>query len=310
MWIFKVRIVFCSFWLITKRKPINICFRFIFLLCKMLLLQKKTIFRVLRSGIEFIFILMMKKSLLTLVWIAALAVFLFACKADPPKTEIPQGTLQLNESFDLAVPQPSGLAFGPEKNTLLTVSDNTSKIYELNLNGQIERTLAFTGSDLEGISYNPIDSTIAVVEEGNRKVVFVDYVSGLKVQEYQIDIESNSINNGLEGLSYRADNFDFYILNEKDPRKLVIWNPAGGISEERFLTAANDFSGVFVDVGNAKLWLLSDESASLFKCDYHANVLLRFPLDMQKYEGIAIDDSMVFLVNDATAKLNSYQITK
>jgi len=251
---------------------------------------------------------MIKKLLLTLVWLAALAVFLFACKADPPKTEIPQGTLQLIGSFDLALPQPSGLAFGPGKNSLLTVSDNTNKIYELSLNGQIERTLAFTGSDLEGVSYNPSDSIIVVVEEGNRKVIFVDYLSGLKVQEYTIDIEGNSINNGLEGISYRADHSDFYIVNEKDPRKLIVWNPVDGIIKAQYLTAAADFSGVFVDIANTGLWLLSDESASLLKCDYQANVLIRFSLERQKYEGIAIDASRVYLVNDATAKLNSYQI--
>jgi len=39
-----------------------------------------------------------------------------------PVIEIPMGTLELIDSYDVDVPEPSGLSFGPDMATLLTVS--------------------------------------------------------------------------------------------------------------------------------------------------------------------------------------------
>ena len=47
-----------------------------------------------------------------------------------PVIEIPVGTLELIDSYEVDVPEPSGLSFGPDNETLLTVSDHTNQVYE------------------------------------------------------------------------------------------------------------------------------------------------------------------------------------
>ena len=49
-------------------------------------------------------------------------------------------------------------------------------------------------------------------------------------------------------------------------------------------------------------------SQSLYKCDYNGNALMSFKLDDLKYEGVVVDNDMVYLINDATARLNIYNI--
>ena len=102
--------------------------------------------------------------------------FAFSCKKNDtpvPVIEIPMGTFEFIASYDLDIPEPSGLSFGPGSETLLTVSDNTNQIYEIDLEGKIIRMLDYEGKDLEGVTYNPDKNLIAVVEETDREVTLI-----------------------------------------------------------------------------------------------------------------------------------------
>ncbi len=89
---------------------------------------------------------------------------------------------------------------------------------------------------------------------------------------------------------------------------MVIWDPLSGIIGEEKLNFATDYSGIFADSDHSLLWYVSDQSKSLYKCDYNSNVLLTFDLDELKYEGVVIDNDLVYLINDATGKMNIYKI--
>lgn len=225
-----------------------------------------------------------------------------------PVVEIPVGKLELIESYILDVPEPSGLSFGPQKGTLLTVSDHTNHVYEMDLQGNIIRILDYTGKDLEGVTFNPNKNLVVVAEEADREITFIDYDSGNKLETYKIDISFGSDNSGLEGVSYNLNNKLYYIVNETNPDLMLIWNPASGIISEEKLDFAADYSGIFTDSDHSLLWYVSDQSQSLYKCDYNSNVLLIFNLDELKYEGVVVDGDLVYLVNDATTRLNIYKI--
>ncbi len=236
-----------------------------------------------------------------------------SCKKDETANtviEVPVGQLELIESYPIDVPEPSGLSFGPDNNTLLTVSDHTNQVYEMDMQGNIIRILDYTGKDLEGVTYNPDKNLIVVAEEADRKLTFIDYSSGSKLETYTLEIPSNSDNNGLEGISYNTNNKLYYVVNETNPDLLISWDVNSGIISEDKLNFASDYSGIFTDPDHSLLWFVSDQSKSLFKCDYNANVLQVFYLDELKYEGIVLDGDIVYLVNDATAKLYYYQIKK
>lgn len=243
--------------------------------------------------------------------IVIMLLFYAACKEEAPVVpvvEIPLGELELIETYALDVTEPSGLSFGPDNLTLLTVSDNTNQVYELDFQGKVLRTLDYTGKDLEGVTYNPDKGIIAVAEEADREITLIDYNSGIKIETYKIDIPIGADNSGLEGVSYNINNKMYYIVNETNPDLMVTWNPVSGIINEDKLDFANDYSGIYVDDKKSFLWIVSDQSERVYKCDYNANVLMQFELGALKYEGIVIANDTLYLVNDATAKLNIYII--
>lgn len=243
--------------------------------------------------------------------IAAVLFFAVACKETVPAVpavEIPMGTIELLESYDLDVTEPSGLCFGPENKTLLTVSDNTNQVYEIDMKGKVIRTFDYQGKDLEGVAYNPDLNVVAVAEEADREITILNYTTGAKIGTYKIDIPYGAENSGLEGISYNTNNKMYYIVNETNPDLMVIWNPTSGIISKDNLSFAIDYSGICVDASHSLLWIVSDQSERIYKCDYNGNALMQFKLDRLKFEGIAILNDKIYLVNDASAEFNVYQI--
>lgn len=251
----------------------------------------------------------MKRALI----IVLLFILLDACQKEKetiPKLEVPVGSLSLVDSYQLDIPEPSGLSFGPDAKTLLIVSDNANMVYETDLQGEIIRTLSYVGADLEGVVYNPDENIVAVAEERKREVVLLDYENGNEAARYPINVAVSIDNKGLEGLSYNLNNKAYYIVNEDLPGELIVWSPLYDIIDKTELNFAGDYAAIFVDNVNSLLWIVSDESQTLYKCDYKANVLQEFILPETKYEGIIVDVEImkVFLVNDATSRLDVFKI--
>lgn len=226
---------------------------------------------------------------------------------DPPLHE---GTLTLLATTTLEVTEPSGLAFGPNNQTLLTVSDNTNQVYELSLEGEVLRTWDYQGNDLEGITYNPFNQTVAITEERKRNVVILDYVSGSTLFDYHIDIPMGSENSGLEGIAFNTNNRLYYILNEASPGELILWTPEDGVMTETEFTFAEDYSGIFIETETARMWIVSDMSKALYACNYNGVPQYKYNLSDSKYEGVAVDHKTqtLYMVNDASGELSIYQI--
>jgi len=237
-----------------------------------------------------------------------------SCKKDDGGVEPPvqpTGKLEKLAAFDLDVTEPSGLAFGPGGETLLMVSDNTNKVYETDLEGNVIRELAYVGSDLEGVALNEGEHIVAVVEERKRQLVLMDYTDGVELERFDIATGGNTDNKGLEGVSYSKNNSAYYIVNEDVPGEMIVWNKAFGNISTTELHFASDYSAIYVDTKNALLWIVSDESQALYKCDYNAKVLMDYTLPDTKFEGIVVDagQQLVYLVNDKTFQLVIFKIT-
>lgn len=220
------------------------------------------------------------------------------------------GKLEKISEFDLDITEPSGLSFGPMQTTLLIVSDNTNKVYETDLQGNVIRELAFEGFDLEGVTFNEEEQIIAVVEERKHQIVLLNYPEGEEQERFDITTGGNTDNKGLEGISYNSVNNAYYIVNEDVPGELIVWNKQFNNISTTELHFASDYSAIYVDTKNALLWIVSDESQSLYKCDYNAKVLKEYPLPDTKFEGITVDvdQQLVYLVNDKTFKLFVFKI--
>jgi len=222
----------------------------------------------------------------------------------------PPGILEKVNEFDLDVTEPSGLSFGPNGETLFMVSDNTNKVYETDMQGNVIREMAYVGSDLEGVAFNEDKQIIAVAEERKRQIVFLDYPNGIEQERFDIATGGSTDNKGLEGVSFNTNNSAYYLVNEDVPGELIVWNKQFGNISRTELRFASDYSAIFVDKKNALLWIVSDESQALYKCDYNANVLKEYALPYTKFEGIVVDtdQQLVYLVNDKTFKLFVFKI--
>ena len=201
------------------------------------------------------------------------------------------------------VPEPSGLCFGESNNFIYVVSDNSGYIYKLNLKGEIVNQFFFEDRDIEGITFDYSDSTLWLVDETNRLMINIDTTGNLI---NTINIEGNNeLNNGLEGIGYNPGTNTFYIINEKNPSQLLIINNSNIISTIN-LSFADDLSGIFYHSTENKLYILSDKSQLIAKCNLEGKVESTYKFNEIDLEGIAVSDNKIYLVSDSENILYIY----
>lgn len=228
----------------------------------------------------------------------------FSCKKEKEDAVI---LLEKKQQYNLDIPEPSGLSFGREPNTFLIASDKVNKIFETNLKGEILDTLDYQGDDIEGITFNA--NIIMIVEEQSNEVIQLTK-EGKIVERFGIEKPFGSGTNGLEGICYHTEKNNYFLINEENPGILYLWNPIEGVIKTIYLNFAKDYSDIFADPQNSCLWIVSDESRSLYKCDYNGKKLIEYQLDRKKYEGIVVDskNELVYLVNDETSELAIFKL--
>jgi uncharacterized protein YjiK len=205
--------------------------------------------------------------------------------------------------YDTSVPEPSGLAYNVQRNSLMTVSDGNSTIYEIDFTGRILRSFVVSGTDLEGIALSAACDTLFVVEE--RNLLVSSFLSnGTKISSFSVNVATN-VSNGLEGITRDRRNH-LFILNEKLPRMLLEYHQGQELSRKE-ITSATDLSDVFYEEGADCLWIVSDESKKVMKLSTGGTVLAEYSIPFPKGEGIAIVQGKIYVVCDADGKLYVFQ---
>lgn len=235
-----------------------------------------------------------------------LIIIITACELDnstDPTIE-PYELIKISEII-LSVPEPSGLTFSAESQTLWTVSDDTGFVYEMSLDGEVISTIDFGGSDLEGIAIDEESQSLWIVEEGVRNLKQIDF-SGNIISSFEQIIEGND-NSGLEGICL-ADN-QFVILKEKNPGQIIFSDFAMTDLQIQDLDFATDFSGV-VHWKEDKYWILSDADQTLNLWSESESLLYSFITNIDKAEGIAFDSSenVFYIVSDSQNKLYKFNL--
>lgn len=123
-----------------------------------------------------------------------------------------------------------------------------------------------------------------------------------------MDIDKSKGNNGLEGITFNPNDNIFYVLNEKKPGLLIKWTPEKGILSIYNLNFAKDYSGICYS--NNHLWIVSDDSAVITKCDLNGNLLEKYDIPIEKAEGVVVDenDKKVYIISDATEELFVFEL--
>ena len=136
------------------------------------------------------------------------------------------------------VPEPSGLAYHPGRNTFFIVDDGDierpAALFEISLEAEVVQKLVL-GIDLEGVCYCPLDGLLYVAEE-MANVVYVVEPEGLEqvgAFAYAADYGGEPLlvagGNGVEGIEFIPDKNEpaagyFLLLNQDDPHCLFRLN--------------------------------------------------------------------------------------
>ncbi len=191
----------------------------------------------------------------------------------------------------------SGLAFKPDPGTLYLVVNNPPGIVELTPEGARKRAVRLEGfEDPEGIAWLGSDS-FAVVEEKRGAIAIFDLPPGAdsvgKAQAREITVEGDLGNSGLEGIAYDPGSDVFYVVKEKDPKKIYRVTRKGEISNpwpaEAGPPGISDMSDIYFHPPTGHLVILSHESAAAVECTIEGKEVSRLPIDLRQAEGATLD---------------------
>jgi uncharacterized protein YjiK len=213
--------------------------------------------------------------------------------------------LELEASYKIKVKEPSGLGINDAGTVLYTVSDKTSKVYKLSTTGDVIQTLDCEAANLEGVS-SYTSNKLLLAEEGSKTIVVFDMVTG-EESNHKIKYKNKDKNSGIEGVTYDNNSETIFILNEKNPGKLIRLRNDFSVMAKYDLDFASDYSGIFYDNSSNKLWILSDQYKTVNKCTLKGELIESFTIDVKQPEGIAIANKYIYIVSDSEAKLYVYK---
>jgi uncharacterized protein YjiK len=240
--------------------------------------------------------------------------------------------------------EPSGLAISYKNGTLWTVSDDTKRVYNLNLDGEIIKGTSFKldDKDLEGIALDPSAEFLFTVREKENEIIKYEVDGPHEVGRAKLaDIEgfadidhhfSGGVDTkGLEGITWNSTTETIFVMKESNPGLLVqvsaeldlvfdyhVLNHENGFSSKNGDEV--DFSGICYDESRDCFWIVSDKAKRLFLYDWHQNEVIQSALlsyrkkgkskKIKKAEGIAVDpdNNRLYIVSDKDARLYIFDI--
>jgi uncharacterized protein YjiK len=225
------------------------------------------------------------------------------------KKEGEQSKTHLNylKAYNIPVSEPSGLDLTFTEKGFWTVCDENSTVYKLDNWGNNEKSFTVRGFDLEGVSVVD-EKTLAVVLERGREIVIVD-TSGNELKRISVSI-TGELNNGLEGITHDPVNKKFFVLNEKNPCLLLTFDENLNELNRDTLNFIKDASGIHFDAKNKLLWILSDESRCVTKCDLKGSLLQKYYISIAQPEGLTIDaeGKKMYIVSDINNSLYVFSL--
>jgi len=233
---------------------------------------------------------------------------LFGCnKAELSKEMF---SLELMNKFNINIEEPSGLDLSLDNKSLWTVSDKHSKIYQLDLTGQILKEISIPGNGFEGITLDLDGNTLWVVQESQGELLQIDTL-GNEILKINI-IGAGGGSSGLEGITINSTNNHIFLLKEKNPSVLIELNTNLETILFKRIYSALDYSGMDYNEIENELWIVSDQEKKVYRCDISGNVLMSYLIDIKKAEGIAFDseNNLIYIVSDSADILYIYRLNK
>ena len=215
----------------------------------------------------------------------------------------------------------SGVTYSPKTDTLFAITNAPRFVYELSKKGEILRTIELLGfNDTEDITYIE-DDLFAIVDEENKTFYVVrikENQTSINIFESikQVKLDYNYFENfGLEGITYNKSKDEFYLVNERLPKKVISVEGLMSGKTLKIKTLDNliknnyylsDLSAIHFDNIKEELFLLSDESKILAMVNQEGDFISFFDIKADPYlskmihpEGITTDnDGNIYIVGE------------
>ena len=215
----------------------------------------------------------------------------------------------------------SGITYSPKTDTLFAITNSPQFVYELSKKGEILRTIELLGfNDTEDITYIE-DDLFAIVDEENKTFYVVrikENQTSINIFESikQVKLDYNYFENfGLEGITYNKSKDEFYLVNERLPKKVISVEGLMSGKTLKIKTLDNliknnyylsDLSAIHFDNIKEELFLLSDESKILAMVNQEGDFISFFDIKADPYlskmihpEGVTTDnDGNIYIVGE------------
>ena len=215
----------------------------------------------------------------------------------------------------------SGVTYSPKTDTLFAITNAPRFVYELSKKGEILRTIELLGfNDTEDITYIE-DDLFAIVDEENKTFYVVrikENQTSINIFESikQVKLDYNYFENfGLEGITYNKSKDEFYLVNERLPKKVISVEGLMSGKTLKIKTLDNliknnyylsDLSAIHFDNIKKELFLLSDESKILAMVNQEGDFISFFDIKADPYlskmihpEGVTTDnDGNIYIVGE------------
>lgn len=204
--------------------------------------------------------------------------------------------------YDLEVPEPSGLAYRAETQTLFTVADQPDgNLYEIDLEGNLLRKVVIRSVDPEGVTLG-LNDEVLVVEESRRRVVSYQ-LTGERLDIFGVRVGGRD-NKGLEGIGVDPESGWLYLVNQDTPRLLVILDAEGREQSRHAIRYAVELTGICYDPSGPYLWVVSGADNMLYRMARDGFIDARWPLPFDDAQGIALGaDNRLYIVSDKAERL-------
>lgn len=251
---------------------------------------------VIHKGID-----MKKRLLLSTCFILFLQTIIVAAPSTPSLKQID------SKKFGKDVSEPSGLYYDSDQDKFYTIDDAApGHIFEVKTDGTVMNTFKVDG-DMEAITGDK--NNFYVAEEKKREIIQYDRKTMKRTKLFTFDIAKTS-NKGIEGLSFNPSKKQFYIVNEKDPTKVIITDMKGKEIKSFTIDYFTDLSDIFYDSKNNCLWVLSDESKQIAKVDFNGKKIGIWNTGITQAEGVAVKNNKLYLVSDPDNMIYTFDLPK
>ena len=227
--------------------------------------------------------------------------------------------------------EPSSLTLSNGKDAFWTVSDNSKKIFLINLSGDLKNNKTISDpelAELEGVAISNDGEHLYVVKEDTNEVIQVNIeekaitkhiplanISGYSDMVKQLPGHFDpklGDNKGLEGITIHPNIGNVYVLKESG----LLIEISGDLSTILMyynLDFADDYSGIcFENANSNRVWISSDASEKIYLFDLNSNMKLKdgkgkaYP----SAEGITydLDSKNLYLVTDNGHRLYRYEV--